>query len=54
MDADTYPAVFTIKPGKYAGQVRNIYRGAILTCGHSHKSRTAALECAKNLDKVRR
>lgn len=47
--SDNYPAIRTIKPERYAGQVRNVYTGVIRECGHSHRSRSAAIQCADNL-----
>lgn len=49
----TYAAVYQIKPGKYAGQVRNVIEGLISQCEHVHKSRSIAQDCAeKMLDKA--
>ncbi len=50
MDTTTYAAVRQIKPGQYAGQVRNIFAGALAECGHKHKSRSAAMKCGEKLE----
>lgn len=46
---DTYAAVTQIKPGKYAGEVRNVLVGQISQCAHGHKSRSIALTCAEKM-----
>lgn len=49
---DTYPATCPAGVGRYGGVVRHIHKGALAYCGHSHKSRSAALRCAEALLKV--
>ena len=50
MDADHYPAIEQLKPGRYVATVRDIFQGEIARCSHSHKSRSAAIKCSKTLD----
>lgn len=46
---DRYAAVAQIKPGKYAGEVRDIVSGRVAVCAHTHKRRSVALNCAEKL-----
>ena len=46
---ETYAAVYQIKPGAFAGQVREITSGLIEQCSHRHRSRSVAIECAEKM-----
>lgn len=46
---DRYAATHALRPGAYAGTVRNIHAGEIARCEHKHRTRSAALACAAKL-----
>ena len=46
---DYYPGTVTLRHGKFRGVVRNIFVGTVVQCTHEHRTRSAALRCAKKL-----
>lgn len=49
MMEDCYPAIVTLRPGKFRGEVRNVFVGSVVRCSHEHRTRSAALKCAERL-----
>ena len=47
--SDTYIAVMQLRPGRYAGEVRDIHKGRVALCPHSHKRRSTAMQCARRM-----
>ena len=46
---DYYPGIMTLWNGKFHGVVRNVFVGTVVECSHGHRTRSAALTCAKKL-----
>ena len=38
-----------LRHGKFCGEVRNVFAGTVVQCSHEHRTRSAALRCAKKL-----
>ena len=46
---DYYLAIMPLRHGKFRGEVRNVFGGSVVRCSHEHRTRSAALACAKKL-----
>ena len=49
MSDSTYASIVQLKPGQYAGEVRDVFGGQITMCGHKHKRRHLAGECGRRM-----